>query len=65
MGETVVTVMVGIPAREVMIQLEAVVATGKVAVILMAVEVAVVVEVVNHLTKFGSPSQVMMECVVF
>ena len=60
MGETVGTVMVGIPAREVMIQSEAVVATGKVAVILMAVEVTVVVEVVNHLTKFGSPSQVRM-----
>ena len=64
-GETVEMVMVEIPTREVIIQSEAAVATGKVAVIPMAVEVTVVVEVVNHLAKFGSPSQVMMWCAVF
>ena len=59
-GETVEMVMVEIPTREVMIQVVAVVATGKVAVIPMAVEVRMVVEVVNHLTMFGSPFQVRM-----
>ena len=53
-------VMVEIQTREVTIQVVAVVATGKVAVIPMAVEVTVAVEVVNHLTKFGSPFQVRM-----
>ena len=62
---TVGTVMVGTPTREVMIQAEAVVLAVTVAVITVAAEVAVVVEVVNHLTRFGSPFHVMMECVVF
>ena len=56
-GETVEMLMVEIPTRDVMIQVVAVVATGKVAVIPMAVEVKVVVGVVNHLTTLGSPFQ--------
>ena len=59
-GETVEMVIVEIKTMEVTIQVVAVVATGKVAVIPMAVEVTVVVEIVNHLTKFGSPFQVRM-----
>ena len=59
-GETVEMVMVEVPTREVTTQVEAVVGTGKVAVIPMAVEVTVVVEVANPLTKFGSPFLVRM-----
>ena len=64
-GETVGTVMVGTPTMEVVIQAEAVVLAVTVAVITVAAEVAVVVEAVNRLTRFGSPFHVMMECVVF
>ena len=55
--ETVEMMMVEIQTREVTIQVVAVVVVGKVAVIPMGVEVTVVGEVVNHLTKFGSPFQ--------
>ena len=59
-GGTVEMVMVEVQAREVTTQVEAVVGTGKVAVIPMVVEVIMVVEVATPLTKFGSPFRVRM-----
>ena len=59
-GETVEMVMVEVQAREVTTQVEAVVRTGKVAVIPMVVEVIMVVEAATPLTKFGSPFRVRM-----